>query len=63
MHIPQADVRQLLFDGIGNQRRVAHLRVGGQQNAVFAAALDVLFALGGVDVQVDHVVLRYVSNG
>ena len=54
MHIPQADVRQFLFDGIGNERRVAHLCIGGQQDAIVAAALDVLFALGGVDIQVNH---------
>jgi hypothetical protein len=54
MHIPQANVRQLLLDGVWNQCRVAHLCIGGQQDAIVAAALDVFFALGGVDVQVDH---------
>ena len=54
IHIPKADVPELLFDRLRDQGRIPHLRKGGDHNSVFACALHGALQLLRMYCQIDH---------
>ena len=43
VHVPQADVLQLCLDSVGDQRRIFHLRKGGDDDVALSCALNRTF--------------------
>ena len=64
IHIPQADVLETGFDRVGNQRRILHLLVGGDDDVALARTLDRPLAAIGLDGEINHVsvLVRVMSD-